>query len=201
MTKNIYRYLPLMLCAAALALVPMGASAQLEGSANAINIHKSDGSLISYAADSVTSVVFNAAAGTADSLCAEVDTKAGEKFFMLFTDAPQITFDGDTVAFAYKDAAARLHIASLARITFADYTTVGVKSAALKAAGIKEQGGAIVADGLAPNTTIYIYDTSGNILLRKRAGASGKAVIPADTLSPDIYIVKAGSLTLKLEKK
>lgn len=199
---NTIRTFAYSLCAALLSIAATTTYAQTDIAGAKINIHKAGG-IDSYAVDTVSSVSFSDAA--AASGLAVVVQLAGDGGRMIIDlgDSPQLSLRGDSITISSsRGAAATMSVEAIARISLED-ATVGISptSGAPAPSVNARDGGTIALEHFPAGTPVAIYGTAGETLAKARTDARGNAQISAASLPKGIYIVKAGNVTLKFEKR
>lgn len=199
---NTIRTFAYSLCAALLCVAATTAYAQTGIAGAKINIHKVGG-IDTYAVDTVSSVSFNDNAAAASGLAVVAQlARGGGRMIIDLGDSPQLSFDGDSITIASSRASATMSVEAIARISLED-ATVGISptSGASAPSVNARDGGTIAVEGFPAGTPVTIYGTAGEMLAKARTDARGNARLSATSLPKGIYIVKAGNVTLKFEKR
>lgn len=200
---NTIRTFAYSLCAALLSVAATTAYAQTGIAGAKINIHKAGG-IDTYAVDTVSSVSFSDNAAAASGLAVVVQLAGGGgRMIIALGDSPQLSLRGDSITISSsRGTAATMSVEAIARISLEDATvgistTSGASASSVNAGG----GGTIAVEHFPAGTPVTIYGTAGETLAKARTDARGNAQISAASLPKGIYIVKAGNVTLKFEKR
>lgn len=199
---NTIRTFAYSLCAALLSFAATTAYAQTGITGAKINIHKVGG-IDTYAVDTVSSVSFNDNAAAASGLAVVAQlARGGGRMIIDLGDSPQLSFDGDSITIASSRASATMSVEAIARISLEDATVGITPTSGASAPSVNARdGGTIAVEGFPAGTPVTIYGTAGETLAKARTDARGNARLSATSLPKGIYIVKAGNVTLKFEKR
>lgn len=199
---NTIRKFAYILCAALLSIAATTAYAQTAATGAKINIHKAGGGGVdTYSVDTVSSVSFSDNAAGASNLAVVAQlARGGGRMIIALGDSPQLRLGGDSVTISSSKASATLSVEEIARISLQD-ATAGISSTSTSAPSVKSNGGTIAVEHFPAGTSIIVYGTAGETLAKARTDTQGNARISAASLPKGIYIVKAGNVTLKFEKK
>lgn len=129
-----------------------------------------------------------------------VETKGGDRVLFLFEQKPEMTFSGESVEIKSAEETVLYPMEDVAQIKFEQITS-GIGSAETGDVSFRFSGGQLEADGLTPQSAVTVYSAGGTVMLRGKADAGGRAVLPTGSLQKGIYIVKTDKVTYKIVKE
>ncbi|MCI5980142.1 MAG: hypothetical protein MRZ38_04605 [Muribaculaceae bacterium] len=127
-----------------------------------------------------------------------VSMKDGKVFTFQFSESPKINYSG--TAFAVVGDASEIsgQMSQVERIYF-DNNLSGIVSTQAGAQTLLKSGhGQVTAQGLDEGQLMIVSNLNGQVVGQARAGANGQCSISLASLQPGIYVVRAGSASLKL---
>ena len=169
-----------------------------DGWTQKVNVHKTSGTTESFSTASISEINFAENAGTTGHVAALLELKAGGKLILAFSESPKLSFDGDTVEILSAAQSAKFATADVSRLSFQNTTSIANVGLG---GGIGVNGGMIAARGITPRSTVTVFDTSGMALLKADTDASGNASLDTSSLPSGVYIVKAGTASIKFVKQ
>lgn len=125
----------------------------------------------------------------------------GSSHIVKMTQIEKIEVEGDQVNVVTKDGATKHLISNINRIELGNgYTDIKQLKAKQANITVRSNGYVISAEGMDDGTTLEVYAQDGK-LMGKTIAKDGKATINAQAMNNGMYIVKAGSYSLKMVKK
>lgn len=126
----------------------------------------------------------------------------GTSHIIKMTQIEKIEVESDHVNVVAKDGTSQHMIDNISRIELGNgYTDIKqLKNSLQKGITILANGYTITAEGMTEGSTLEVYATNGT-LMDKAIAKDGKATINAKAMNNGVYIIKAGSQSLKMVKK
>lgn len=127
-----------------------------------------------------------------------VSMKDGKVFTFQFTESPKINYSGTAFTVVGNASEISGEMSQVERIYF-DNTLSGIASTQADAqAQLKAGPGYVTAQGLDEGQLMIVSNLNGQVVGQGRADAHGQCSISLAGLQPGIYVVRAGSASLKL---
>lgn len=131
---------------------------------------------------------------------------SGQRIGYDLEERPEVALDADgTVTLTTTRTIIHYEPATVEKLTLNDIVvddiTVGMADARQPILHPVFQAGDLTFDGLAPGTLAALYDASGRAVAQTNADAYGQARLATNHLPTGVYIVRAGTATLKISKR
>ncbi|MCM1519786.1 MAG: T9SS type A sorting domain-containing protein [Lachnoclostridium sp.] len=107
-----------------------------------------------------------------------------------------LSFDGDDVIISYGDNSSSRHDMGDAVLNFNDITGIGQLTFSKLSVTVGET---IVVKGIAPGTTIQVFDIRGR-LVTAATSADDECTLDLSGVQPDVYLLRAGNQIVKFVK-
>lgn len=187
--KKIFTFtVGVMLCAAA--------------SAQTVNIHKKDGSVLELPSKEVNFVEFDEnPAGIVQNPCVVVEQENGDKTEYLLSTLPQIRYVDDVVILSTSSATLELPAENVAKVYLSESASTGVDGVKSDAVRFSFVDGGLVVSGLEQGSAVEVYAVDGSLLVSRKAGNAGKVSLPLPQSQHGTLIVKANGQTFKVIAK
>jgi len=129
-----------------------------------------------------------------------VETNGGTNVVFFFDEKPEMTFSGENVEIKSTKESVLYPMNEVEQVKF-EMRTVGIENTLADSDISFRFEGQLIVEGLNPTTPVAVYSLNGTQCLEGKADDNGKAVLPTETLSPGVYIVKANKISFKIIKK
>lgn len=129
-----------------------------------------------------------------------VQTKGGENVVFRFPEKPEMTFSGADVKIQSTKESVLYPMKDVAQVKF-ETISAGVENALADSGLSFRFDGDLTVEGLNAGTAVAVYSLNGVQCLGGQADINGKAVLPTETLSPGVYIVKTNKVSFKIVKQ
>lgn len=132
-----------------------------------------------------------------------VKTNDGDLFSFVFSDAPVITFDKQTMKIESKSKTHSFEISNVKEYSFSENdVTSGLEDVrANELRLINDENGNIIIDGVQPNSIVRLYSINGKEQSGKISSTGERVYINLDSLPKGIYIVSVNNKSFKVYKK
>jgi len=150
---------------------------------------------------SVTALLPLCQATAADNTHVRITDANGKYTEFVFSKQPVVTIGDDSLVMKTTDQTVKYPLTGELTFTFSSEATSISEIHQSCIASFHLYANALVVNGIAPSSTLRLYDTAG-VLRQEAAGdASGKAEIDLTGLAHGIYIVKTSKQSFKFYKK
>lgn len=136
---------------------------------------------------------------SASDLSVVVYAKDGTSTAYSVSMHPKVLFGLDYVLLKTDDTQIKYPIAKMRKIVFEEPASMDILPKSQIGYTIYDNH--IIVDGLNTGNRVMLYNTAGLLCASFIAGSDGHIDISLDTLPTNIYIVKAGDVTIKVQKK
>lgn len=127
-----------------------------------------------------------------------VSMKDGKVFTFQFAETPKITYSGTAFTVVGTSGEVSGEMSQVERLYF-DNTPSGIASTQADAQPLLKAGqGQVTAQGLGEGQLMIVSNLNGQVMRQCRADANGRCSLSLAGLQPGIYVVRAGSASLKL---
>lgn len=128
--------------------------------------------------------------------------KSGEKVYFDLNEEPETTFeDGLLIIKTANGSSVEFHLENIVRYTYEGAHTSIDLMPAERSVSISNEGDAVVLKNLRDGQTVSLYATNGTLLEQRKAIGGVTLTISVSNRPAGVYIVKAGSETIKLMKQ
>lgn len=141
-------------------------------------------------------------AAAADNTMLTVILTDGTQQSYVLADRPRVTFDESQMHIDAAQLSDTYAISAVKKFVFADDATAIADVVAGEQRLTFVDGKNVLLEGLAPGTTVALYDLSGHTLATTQVGAEGKASVSIEQQKAGVYVVGvAGGKSFKLLKR
>lgn len=128
--------------------------------------------------------------------------KSGEKVYFDLNDLPETTFENGLLVIKTKNGSMQYHMENVLRYTFEGTNNTGINLLpSERGIIISQEGDEVTLRNLQEGTTVAIYAANGNLVEQRTVSGSQPFTLSIAQRPAGVYIVKAGSETIKLMKR
>lgn len=119
-----------------------------------------------------------------------------------FTEKPVVTYSNNDLVLTTRSTSVQFPIYLLKKLAFESVWDSETVIEEVKASNVRYnfRDGSLYIAGGEPGALVSLFNLKGIKVCRYRLDAEGKATIPLQTLSKDVYVVKTGSLSFKFRQ-
>ena len=127
--------------------------------------------------------------------------KSGEKVYFDLNDLPETTFENGKLVIKTRNSSVQYLMENVLRYTFEGTGNTGVTlPPAERDVIISQEGDKVTLRNLQEGATVAVYTANGNLVEQRTAGGKQPFSLSLAQRPAGVYIVKAGSKTIKLMK-
>lgn len=127
---------------------------------------------------------------------------SGEKVVYDFSKKPEITYVDGKICVSTLNGIDEYNPDEVRALNFNDKQLVdGIGLVKTNGTNLTITASEYVVSGIKAGAAVCVYDASGRCILKAKADANGKAVIPTQKVSAGVNVIKAGSSTFKTMKR
>jgi len=128
--------------------------------------------------------------------------KSGEKVYFDLNDMPETTFENGLFVIKTNNATFQYQIDNVLRYTFEGTGNTGIKLLpSERSISLSKEGDEVTMRNLRAGTVVTIYAANGTVLETRQVTDSQPLTLSVAQRPAGVYIVKAGSETIKLLKQ
>lgn len=128
--------------------------------------------------------------------------KSGEKVYFDLNDMPETTFENGMLVIRTNNASVQYHLENILRYTFEGTGNTGINLLpSERSISISKDGDEVTMRNLSEGTTVTIYAVNGTLLEQRTVSDHSPLTLSVAQRPAGVYIVKAGSETIKLMKR
>jgi hypothetical protein len=128
--------------------------------------------------------------------------KSGEKVYFELNDMPEITFENGLLVIKTNNATVQYQMENVLRYTFEGVNNTGIDLLpSERSVIISKEGDTVTLRNLGEGTTVTIYAVNGTLLETRQVKGGQPLTLSVAQRPAGMYIVKAGSETIKLLKR
>lgn len=128
--------------------------------------------------------------------------KSGEKVYFNLNDLPETTFENGLLVIKTKNSSIQYQMENVLRYTFEGTGNTGIDVLPSdRGIIISQNGNEVTLRNLQDGSVVAIYAANGNLLEQRTVSGSHPFTISVAQRPAGVYIVKAGSKTIKLMKQ
>ena len=128
--------------------------------------------------------------------------KSGEKVYFDLNDMPETTFENGLFVIKTNNATVQYQMNNVLRYTFEGTGNTGIDLLpSERSVNISKEGDAVTLRNLSEGTTITVYAANGTLLETRQVKGGQPLTLSVAQRPAGMYIVKAGSETIKLLKR
>jgi hypothetical protein len=128
--------------------------------------------------------------------------KSGEKVYFDLNDMPETTFENGMLVIKTNNASVQYHLENILRYTFEGTGNTGINlQPSERSISMSKEGDEVTMRNLRAGTVVTIYAANGTILETKHVTDNQPLTLSVAQRPAGVYIVKAGSETIKLLKQ
>ena len=128
--------------------------------------------------------------------------KSGEKVYFDLNDMPETTFENGLFVIKTNNATVQYQMNNVLRYTFEGTGNTGIDLLpSERSVNISKEGDAVTLRNLSEGTTITVYAANGTLLETRQVKGGQPFTLSVAQRPAGVYIVKAGSETIKLLKR
>ena len=121
-----------------------------------------------------------------------------------FSEKPKVQLKGGEYTISSTRATVSYKAIDVIQYTLRRVSAVGIDHVLQATPGqpsVNREDGQLTFSGCKAGETVTIYNTAGRQVMRQQAGSDGRLQLPLGSLPAGIYLVKTGSVTLKIATK
>ena len=128
--------------------------------------------------------------------------KSGEKVYFDLNDMPETTFENGMLVIKTNNASVQYHLENILRYTFEGTGNTGINlQPSERSISISQNGDEVTMRNLNEGTIVSIYAANGTLLEQRTVSGRSPFTLSVAQRPAGVYIVKAGSETIKLMKR
>lgn len=128
--------------------------------------------------------------------------KSGEKVYFDLNDMPETTFENGMLVIKTNNASVQYHLENILRYTFEGTGNTGINlQPSERSISISQTGDEVTMRNLSEGTTVTVYAANGTLLEQRTVSGRSPFTLSVAQRPAGVYIVKAGSETIKLMKR
>ena len=134
------------------------------------------------------------------SQCVVVETTNGGRMECLLSDNPRIEHRDAMVVLTSNTVNVEFPSSDVSKV-YLSTTTTAVENMKVAEGEIRMYQEVVVMKGFGANEPVALYGTNGSLLWQQPTDGSGQLMVPLNTLSQGIYILKTNHQSFKIIRK
>jgi hypothetical protein len=128
--------------------------------------------------------------------------KNGEKVYIDLSEIPETTFKGDQLVIRGSKTSVQYPLSNILRYTYENVSSTGIElQPSERMVSISKNGDSVTLRNLREGSTVTLYSSNGTLLEQRTINNAQPLTFSIAQRPAGVYIVKAGSETIKLMKQ